>query len=56
MHLSIFSQVEICLVQLIMQLVEGGCLATHTLPIYIRYCYKIMYIMLNVGAYPLVPL
>ena len=38
MYVSVVSRV-ISLVQLVMELVEGGCLATHTLPmqVHIRY-------------------
>lgn len=44
---SIISQVQISLVLLVMELVEGGCLDTHTLPIHIRYGYKILYIVIH---------
>ena len=44
MHLSIISRVEISLVQQIVVLVEGGHLATHTLPmqVHIRYGHNLM--------------
>ena len=46
--ITIISRVEISLVQLVMVLVEGGCLATHTLPMqtHIRYGHNLYNIIM----------
>ena len=51
MHLSIISRLEISLVQLVMKLVEGGCLATHTLSMqmHIRYGHNLYTMLSNIS-------